>query len=428
MSDERETPAPLPKRPMGKRRSGADPAEPPLSIVLISANEVEHALDLYRAEPSSAIVKTVETSPDEGMDADRSWPADAPLVKVPGEEEVFTPAHGPSFLTIARQLAMVALTVLTLVCLAWMVPPWMPGVPRSDGSSVDPVADRVTREAPPAPPVTQASPKDSAAAGRNAAPILPPNPTSTTVERRGRSRVASDTAPQTAKPAAAGSQPQERPAAPTSPAGSTTVRQLPKQFAPSPSVASAPSGPGRSSPAAMPDKPPPMSRTVPDILAQPSPLPVLGAGPPPVVRGPELALAEERATATSGPNAPAAAIVAPASNVSGAGAPDTSAIHAVLGRYRIAFTDLDSARVADVWPSVDKRALDRAFSQLAQQEFSFDSCQIAVSGVLATARCTGQARHVPKVGPRTAKLERRQWNFTLRKSQGDWIIDSISSR
>jgi hypothetical protein len=108
--------------------------------------------------------------------------------------------------------------------------------------------------------------------------------------------------------------------------------------------------------------------------------------------------------------------------------PDTNAIQAVLGRYRLAFTNLDSARVAAVWPSVDRQALDRAFSQLAQQEFSFESCQIAVSGVLATATCTGQARHVPKVGPRVSRLEARQWSFTLRKSKDDWIIDSISSR
>ena len=52
---------------------------------------------------------------------------------------------------------------------------------------------------------------------------------------------------------------------------------------------------------------------------------------------------------------------------------ETGAIHTVLGRYRNAFSGLDSGAARAVWPSVDVRALDRAFDRLEEQALEFEN-------------------------------------------------------
>ena len=107
---------------------------------------------------------------------------------------------------------------------------------------------------------------------------------------------------------------------------------------------------------------------------------------------------------------------------------DNSAIEATLGRYRLAFAELSSGAAATVWPTVDRKALDRAFNQLREQEFRFDSCDISVAGVTADAACVGQARYVPKFGSRTSRVESRRWGFRLRKApDAAWVIERVSS-
>ena len=86
------------------------------------------------------------------------------------------------------------------------------------------------------------------------------------------------------------------------------------------------------------------------------------------------------------------------------------------------------AIAAAVWPTVDRRALDRAFSQLSEQEFTFSSCEVSVQGVLASAACTGHARFVPKVGNTTPRSEPRRWDFRLRKAISGWVIDGVNAR
>lgn len=107
---------------------------------------------------------------------------------------------------------------------------------------------------------------------------------------------------------------------------------------------------------------------------------------------------------------------------------DQSAIQSVVGHYRSAFSNLDATAAAAVWPSVDRKALDRAFSQLSEQSFDFAGCEISVNGERGAASCTGQARFVPKIGNRTPQLVERRWNFTLRKSSDDWVIDTVQAR
>jgi hypothetical protein len=107
---------------------------------------------------------------------------------------------------------------------------------------------------------------------------------------------------------------------------------------------------------------------------------------------------------------------------------DTQAIQRVLGQYRNAFNVLDSGAAKAVWPSVDARALSRAFDRLEEQAVQFSECNIAVTGVRATASCAGNAKYVPKVGNRSPHYEPRQWRFNLRKVDEGWLIEQVDSR
>ena len=109
--------------------------------------------------------------------------------------------------------------------------------------------------------------------------------------------------------------------------------------------------------------------------------------------------------------------------------PETVAIQDVLGRYRAAFATLDAAGVHKVWPSVNQRSLERAFSQLEEQDVSFFSCTIDVDGARAEAACVGTTNFVPKVGSRSPQSGPSQWNFKLSKmSAGGWLIDGAQAR
>jgi hypothetical protein len=109
-------------------------------------------------------------------------------------------------------------------------------------------------------------------------------------------------------------------------------------------------------------------------------------------------------------------------------ASETGAIQTVLGQYRTAFRDLDAGAARAIWPSVDAKALGKAFESLERQDFIFNSCQIAVRDVRAVASCAGTARYVPRIGNRDLHDERRSWEFKLRKVDDVWLIDTVSAR
>lgn len=97
-------------------------------------------------------------------------------------------------------------------------------------------------------------------------------------------------------------------------------------------------------------------------------------------------------------------------------------VRAVLGRYRAAYEQLDAASAKAVWPSVDERALARAFEGLRSQGVVFDACQFAFSGNTATATCDGRATYVARVGSSEPRTQPRRWTFRLRRSGEGWII------
>ena len=103
---------------------------------------------------------------------------------------------------------------------------------------------------------------------------------------------------------------------------------------------------------------------------------------------------------------------------------DELPVQRALLRYRVAYDDLNARSAQAVWPSVNQAALARAFDGLASQKLTFENCEVQLRGETATATCRGNTRYVPKIGSREPRKESRVWNFTLRKAESDWKIDS----
>jgi hypothetical protein len=109
-------------------------------------------------------------------------------------------------------------------------------------------------------------------------------------------------------------------------------------------------------------------------------------------------------------------------------AADAREIEGTLRRYAEAYARLDAVAARAVWPTVDQRALARAFEGLESQGIVFDHCDVTVAGPDATAACRGRAHYVPKVGSREPLVERRQWTFRLRKGDAGWQIVRADAR
>jgi hypothetical protein len=108
---------------------------------------------------------------------------------------------------------------------------------------------------------------------------------------------------------------------------------------------------------------------------------------------------------------------------------DNSRVAQVLNQYARAFDRLDPGAARAVWPTVDERALARAFASLESQDVSFSYCDIDIKGAQASASCRGTASYVGKVGNRQARTEPRQWNFELKLHGDDWKIEkAVASR
>lgn len=107
--------------------------------------------------------------------------------------------------------------------------------------------------------------------------------------------------------------------------------------------------------------------------------------------------------------------------------PESAAITELLRQYRAAFAALDVSRVTVIWPSVDQKALSRAFGRLEQQFFTFDDCAISVQGSRGEARCSGNARVVPRVGGRSPQYRNGEWHFRLARTEGGWVIEAVEA-
>jgi hypothetical protein len=100
---------------------------------------------------------------------------------------------------------------------------------------------------------------------------------------------------------------------------------------------------------------------------------------------------------------------------------DERLVRAALSRYEAAYSGLDAAAARAVWPSVDQRALTRAFQGLQSQQVTLGRCDVRLNGASAQAECSGTAQWTPKVGGGVQKAARR-WRFDLKNTGSDWVI------
>jgi hypothetical protein len=126
------------------------------------------------------------------------------------------------------------------------------------------------------------------------------------------------------------------------------------------------------------------------------------------------------------PSNTTAAAVVPAAAVISPG--ETIRVEEVLKRYARAYDSLDASAARAVWPSVNEKALARAFQDLSSQSVSFDNCDIDIRGAVANASCSGEASYVVKVGSREPRTEPRLWRFELRRDGEAWKIENAETR
>jgi hypothetical protein len=166
------------------------------------------------------------------------------------------------------------------------------------------------------------------------------------------------------------------------------------------------------------------------------PLEVVSTLPPeslpvPPAPAPAPAAAPEPAPAVSAPPAepervsPAAS--APTGNDARSDVRADVAVRRTLARYEAAYSNLDVSAARAVWPTVDQRALARAFDGLASQRISLNDCDVVVTGATARATCSGAATWTAKVGGQQ-DTQARRWSFELRDAAGSWQIVRAEAR
>jgi hypothetical protein len=130
------------------------------------------------------------------------------------------------------------------------------------------------------------------------------------------------------------------------------------------------------------------------------------------------------------PPMPNASTALAAAEAMAAVAADAAAIEITLREYAKAYDRLDAKAAVAVWPTVDQRALSRAFAGLASQTLVFRGCEVVVraGAITATASCRGSAEYVRRVGDARVHVEPRQWTFTLNKLAGEWRIDAVDGQ
>jgi len=107
---------------------------------------------------------------------------------------------------------------------------------------------------------------------------------------------------------------------------------------------------------------------------------------------------------------------------------EAAAVRDVLARYRAAYEHLDARSAKKVWPSVDERALARAFDGLESQAVTFERCNVDAGDGRAIASCRGSATYVRRVGNKSLQAQSREWTFVLHKAADGWLIQAVQTR
>jgi len=107
---------------------------------------------------------------------------------------------------------------------------------------------------------------------------------------------------------------------------------------------------------------------------------------------------------------------------------EVNSIRRVVDQYVNAFNSLDEQAALTIWPSLDERALTKAFSELAEQELTLEACQVDSTGTRAAVFCHGRLRYVPKIGRQSSRTREGRWTFRLRNTDETWTIESVAIR
>jgi hypothetical protein len=248
----------------------------------------------------------------------------------------------------------------------------------------------------PEPPSVAANPPQSAAVGSSAAP--PPGASEPVA---------------TAGPEERTARADDRRATPLPipPRATTDATETPARREEPPPTAPPP----RAAPPATVNAVPAAPLPTPGVSTFPTPGVTPAAPPAPLPPAPAPPAAEVRAE-TADPVRPAPTA-----------ADERAAVRAALGRYEAAYSALDTAAATSVWPTVDRRSLERAFDSLSAQRVTLNICEVGVTGQTAHASCTGRATWTPKVGGGT-QTQARRWTFDLRRAESGWQIVKVDSR
>ena len=150
-----------------------------------------------------------------------------------------------------------------------------------------------------------------------------------------------------------------------------------------------------------------------------------GAAEPVVISPPPQTLASNRPDGFLEPGPPAVDDLARLAITPVAGPrrkSEEELVRQLIDRYTGALERLDVGAAQAAWPTVDGKALKRAFGQLASQRLTFKSCGITISGSTANARCLGSATYQPRIGSGPVHLASREWTFDFSKQDTDWRI------
>jgi hypothetical protein len=100
----------------------------------------------------------------------------------------------------------------------------------------------------------------------------------------------------------------------------------------------------------------------------------------------------------------------------------------LLRQYEAAYQRRDAAAAATLWPTVDVRALSRAFARLRMQSLQFGDCTFAVAQTEATARCAGVLSYAQRIGDAAVQTDRHVWTVEFVRGGDSWRIARITAQ
>jgi hypothetical protein len=116
----------------------------------------------------------------------------------------------------------------------------------------------------------------------------------------------------------------------------------------------------------------------------------------------------------------------PVSTPAGPVDPRRQQVLGLLRSYQAAYSRMDAAAAAKVWPSANQEALTRAFTAVREQRLWLHGCTISGTDAQASGTCRGTLRYRPRVGDHSTRLRYGTWRFALEREAGRWLIRRVT--